>query len=257
MSLKAAPKSSTNSTTPQVIYNPIESVTKIYEGWLDKYRSANIGFGIVIALLIVGIIATAILFLINHQRLQRLRARMLALQKDLKEIDEQITVTNQQTLTLNGTLKGLTNLQGGSPELNLITGLTANQKSDNEEHDYGSRKPNKKSFLPPIDIKKAKEVPMIIDPSNQSPNHNSNSKDFEYNYHSADKGGVAQIDTSMQSYSRTVIGRHLGSASKQGVKKNEIVHTGESSKDDKDDILTNGNGVGSNRVQEQHENPTA
>ena len=66
MSLKAAPKSSTNSTTPQVIYNPIESVTKIYEGWIDKYQSANIGFGIVIALLIVGIIATAILFLINQ-----------------------------------------------------------------------------------------------------------------------------------------------------------------------------------------------
>jgi len=79
----------------------------IYEGWIDRYHSANIGFGIIIALLIVGIIATAILFLINQQRLQLLKTRMLALQKDLKEIDEQITVTNQQTLTMNGTLKGL------------------------------------------------------------------------------------------------------------------------------------------------------
>ena len=176
---------------------------------------------------------------------------MLAIQKELKEVDDMITLSNQQTMQFNGTLKGLPQLQGSSPEQNLITGLTANHRNDTSEQEaYGSKKGKKDgSFLPPINIKKAKETPMIIDKG--SPSQQSNSKDFEYNYHSADKGGVAaQIETSMQSYSRTGIGRHLGSASKQGGKKTEevVMNTDESSIHDKDDVATNGQGQGTNRV---------
>ena len=94
---------------------------------------------------------------------------------------------------------------------------------------------------------------MVIDHSQASPNtHQSAVKaDFEYDYHSADKEpNVAGLETSIQSYSRG-IGRHLGSASKQRDKKgDQNVHTDESSQHDKDDIITNGWGQGTNRAQE-------
>lgn len=61
--------------TPKVPRN----VTKTFGGWGDKYSAANIGFGIVIALLIVAILAAAVLFIINQNRLQQVRAKMLAI----------------------------------------------------------------------------------------------------------------------------------------------------------------------------------
>jgi hypothetical protein len=51
---------------------------------------------------------------------------------------------------------------------------------------------------------------MVIDHSQMSPEANQ----FEYEYHSADKGAGAAIETSMQSYSRG-IARHLGSGAKK------------------------------------------
>ena len=90
---------------------------------------------------------------------------------------------------------------------------------------------------------------MKIDHSQSSPEN----KDFEYDYHSAEKGGAgAAIETSMQSYSRH-IARHLGSASKKNESKALQNHLSEdeSSEHEKDDIQTNGYG-GTNRMQENN-----
>ena len=65
--------------TPPIVYNTVTEVTKTFGGWGDKYRAANIGFGIVVALLIVAILAAAVLFIINQNRLQQVRAKMLAI----------------------------------------------------------------------------------------------------------------------------------------------------------------------------------
>jgi hypothetical protein len=93
---------------------------------------------------------------------------------------------------------------------------------------------------------------MKIDHSQKSSPEN---KDFEYDYHSAEKGGAgAAIETSMQSYSRH-IARHLGSASKKNESKIIQNHLSEdeSSEHEKDDIQTNGyGGNGTHRMQENN-----
>ena len=81
---------------------------------------------------------------------------------------------------------------------------------------------------------------MVIDHHVNSPNNQ-----FEYEYHSAEKGAGAAIETSMQSYSRH-IARHLGSgAIKKEKDTRHDAHSDEESYE-KDDIQTNGNG-GTNR----------
>jgi hypothetical protein len=76
------------------------------------------------------------------------------------------------------------------------------------------------------------------------------SNKFEYEYHSAEKVNAA-IETSMQSYSQAIKGRHLGKALKTGhANKGQVNHTDEdSSIHDKDDIVTNGYG-GTNRLDQ-------
>ena len=64
--------------------------------------------------------------------------------------------------------------------------------------------------MPRINLDGLKDSPMVIDHSQNSPDANQ----YEYEYHSADKGGGAAIETSMQSYSRH-IARHLGSGAKK------------------------------------------
>lgn len=81
-------------------------------------------------------------------------------------------------------------------------------KSGNKLGNYSN---NGGVAVPRINLGNIKESPMKIDHSQTSPD---NANQYEYEYHSADKGpGAAAIETSMQSYSRG-IARHLGSGSK-------------------------------------------
>jgi hypothetical protein len=79
---------------------------------------------------------------------------------------------------------------------------------------------------------------MVIE---RNSNMNSPNNQFEYEYHSAEKGGAgAAIETSMQSYSRH-IARHLGSGAinKEKDTRNDAHSDDESF--EKDDIQTNTN----------------
>ena len=60
------------------------------EGWNSKYGSANIGFGIVLAIIIVLIISSGILFCINISRLSKQRLSIANLKKDLAAVELQI-----------------------------------------------------------------------------------------------------------------------------------------------------------------------
>jgi hypothetical protein len=64
--------------------------------------------------------------------------------------------------------------------------------------------------MPRINLDGLKDSPMVIDHCQSSPDANH----YEYEYHSAEKGGGAAIETSMQSY-RMQISRHRGSAAKK------------------------------------------
>ena len=118
-------------------------------------------------------------------------------------------------------------------------------------HDYQTIKGQKlfqNANVPRINLDGLKESPMIIDHSQISPEGNQ----YEYEYHSADKGNVAAIETSMQSYSRH-IARHLGSGAKKTNKgqSGQQVHnqSDESSEHDKDEIQTK-EYAGTNRHQD-------
>ena len=50
-----------------------ESVINVLEGWGTKYKSANTGFGIVIAILIVAIIACFFVFRLNSRKMHAQR----------------------------------------------------------------------------------------------------------------------------------------------------------------------------------------
>ena len=63
----------------------------VIEGWLTKYGAANIGFGVVVAVILVAIIAGLILLCINLSRISKLKLRMTNLVKELGDIDRQIS----------------------------------------------------------------------------------------------------------------------------------------------------------------------
>jgi len=47
-----------------------DSVINVIEGWAAKYKSANTGFGIALAVLIVAIIACFFVFKLNARKMQ-------------------------------------------------------------------------------------------------------------------------------------------------------------------------------------------
>jgi hypothetical protein len=75
---------------PVIKDNVIKQLREVYEGWQDKLTAANIGFGIVVALIIVSVIAGCILFGINQSRVNRQRDIIRNLQKELDELDKLI-----------------------------------------------------------------------------------------------------------------------------------------------------------------------
>jgi hypothetical protein len=50
----------------------------VVEGWVDKYNSANAGLGIIIALVIAGFVALAILYAITFKRLKKQKERKIS-----------------------------------------------------------------------------------------------------------------------------------------------------------------------------------
>ncbi len=53
----------------KIIEKPIDNWVSVVEGWASKYTAANTGFGIVIAILIIAILALCFLFQLNYRKL--------------------------------------------------------------------------------------------------------------------------------------------------------------------------------------------
>lgn len=59
------------STGPTTVYNIIKETRKVEEGWESKYNSGTGGYGFIIALVIILLIAVGLLTLITIVRLRK------------------------------------------------------------------------------------------------------------------------------------------------------------------------------------------
>ena len=267
--------------TPQKITNKIVQTVHTVEGWEDKLSAANAGFGIVIAIILVIILAGCVLFAINYSRLQKQREKIRNLNQEMKDLEK---IISEPITTVGGLLNGrpskaatpaealammggehtspdqiaLQQIRTGLEEIPSVTQFnnamaptpidgTGHKSNGGVAAGYKSGKKERAEVL-----NEMKDSPMVIDNSQASPGDNKE-QDFEYDYHSAGKGpgGAPAIETSIQSYSQK-ISRHLGSASKQRIRHDDH-HSDDSSLGEKDDIVTNGyGGQGTNRFNDHH-----
>ena len=64
----------------------MDSIISIIEGWATKYTSVNIGFGIVIAILIVAIIACLFILNLSYRKMKSQREKIETLKKEYEAL---------------------------------------------------------------------------------------------------------------------------------------------------------------------------
>lgn len=67
---KPATQANLSNTTPTTQYNDTFQIEYITEGWASKYTSANVGFAIVVSILIIGFVVIFYLFMTNFKRIK-------------------------------------------------------------------------------------------------------------------------------------------------------------------------------------------
>lgn len=87
------PAPNTNNSTnsqPGPLFNYVQRIVNVIQGWASKYTSANIGFGIVVAIVFVAAVAGSILFVLSYRSLKLQRMRLSNLKQEAAEVEKQL-----------------------------------------------------------------------------------------------------------------------------------------------------------------------